>query len=1427
MVCITEIRNPFDPVNSRVTTFKEPGKTLAEYISPFADVVVAVDGEITTKYDMVLTGDRQIIVSPVLRGGGGGKDILRAVAFVALAVVAPYAADVAFLAMGAETAAALGNVGYYTIMAATVAGGAMLINAVLPPQIPSFGQIGSSSLESSPVYGWSGTRTLPTPGSPIPVLFGQMRLPGSVIGQYIKDEGDDEYLYTLLALCEGEIEPIWAGDILINNNPLDTYDNVEYAYRQGTLSQTNTADEMAFEKWHDGKTIGWFDKVDTANAFSAELTYDNTVEKITLGNAVDSITISVTMPQGLFYVNDKGGLDSRTVKFKIEYSSDGTNWTLHQRVYPEYTETEYEWRRYNLTAYDYEYQWSASSPGSGWSKSGKSRKRVVGERVYDYFAIDAAKTSAIRRQFTITGLTPGQYHVRLTKLSEDKETTRERNTLYWSGMTEMTSDRLYYPSIALLAIRIKANGQLSGSAPSINTLVRRGGIEVFDENGTSQGVKRSDNPAWVAWDVITNRKHGMGKPYSAVDFARFAEWAEWCDQAVPDGFGGEEPRAKFNGVLDFQSNMWETLQKICSVGRAAPVMVGTKYSVIIDKPADPVQLFSMGNIVKGSYKTRYIGKNDVATEIDIEYVDSKAGYGKNAVTVSLGDNTGAKTTLSLIGCTDQSQAYRHGRYMLQCNDKQRRVVEFEAGIDSIACQPGDVIMFAHDVPAWGYSGRVASGTTDTVTLDRSVDIDVAKSYRVVVRHQDDTIEERDVQNPGDGSFDTFTVVTDFDAAPSKFDIYTFGEVNKEYIELRVAAITRKSDQTRKITAIDYNDTILDDWTTPDNIARPSHITGFAEITDISIGEHLEKRSDGTIVPFIDFAWRVADDRMAIVDLLISPDGGTTWNDAQTGIRGGEYRMNAIDLEEGREYTFAFVVNDISGRQPVSEAAKASHAYLGKSAPPDDITNVSYTVDSSAGIILSWDESDDVDLAGYNIYKNGSPFRKMVTTNIYECGTISGQTEFGVTAVDTSGNESESMAVITVDYSAIEAPEVHGYIDDTILRLEWTEPSSMWKIDHYLIEYDSQSIRVDTRAWNIPITWQSKSFSVKAVDISGNIGQAGEYMSTITPPQITSFHLQVIDNNVLFQWEVSQGSLPVINTIGKKGDTWETAETIGYKKGTFTTVFESQSGDYRYWIAAVDSAGNVSDPVSKVAHVNQPPDYILNAKWDSDFSGTKTNAYSDGTQLILPVNTAETYEDHFTSRSWNSPQDQIDAGYPVYIEPFSATASYEETHDYGATIHATKITINVTKNIVGDTTPELDETCTISVSQDGSSWTDYPDVYQVYATEFRYVKVRLEWSGGTGDDGIIIENIETLLDSKLKNDSGRATVNASDANGTEVQFNVSFVDVDSITGTYKGSDPYTVVIDFQDTPNPTSFKIYLFDQNGSRKSGEVNWQARGF
>jgi hypothetical protein len=237
--------------------------------------------------------------------------------------------------------------------------------------------------------------------------------------------------------------------------------------------------------------------------------------------------------------------------------------------------------------------------------------------------------------------------------------------------------------------------------------------------------------------------------------------------------------------------------------------------------------------------------------------------------------------------------------------------------------------------------------------------------------------------------------------------------------------------------------------------------------------------------------------------------------------------------------------------------------------------------------------------------------------------------------------------------------------------------------------------------------------------------------------------------------------------------WETADDIGRKDGGFTTVFEAPPSQtvYIYWLTAIDTAGNYGSPVSVTATVNVPPDYVLATNFISTFTGTRISAATDGQVLALPVDIVQTWQDHFTSRSWASPQAQVTAGYPIFIQPGNLSGYYEEVFDYGATLAAMKIGVTYREIDVAGT---VSTAVTITTALD-SGFTSNVQTFsgtQAYSVNFRFVKVRIT-ATATNDQGITeIADLSVKLDTKLKNQTGAISAISDPTSGTYSQTGVT-------------------------------------------------------
>lgn len=455
-------------------------------------------------------------------------------------------------------------------------------------------------------------------------------------------------------------------------------------------------------------------------------------------------------------------------------------------------------------------------------------------------------------------------------------------------------------------------------------------------------------------------------------------------------------------------------------------------------------------------------------------------------------------------------------------------------------------------------------------------------------------------------------------------------------------------------------------------------------------------------------------------------------------------------------------------------------------------------------------------------------------------TWAGARQFRVAAIDIN-NEQGPYANFTVTVVVPSAPQVNVEFDGEQVLLTWAVPSGSLPVDRYEV-YDTSVSSVNqlatlyATAFRTKVTWLNKNLLVRAIDSAGNAGDLRTVPVNITPGQVTNLTTEVIDNNVLFRWGNMPGSLPILTYDLRRGAVWATADEIGYKDGGFTTVFEAPQTQtvYTYWLAAIDTAGNYGTPVSVSATVNQPPDYVLATNFISAYTGTRSNAATDGEVLAMPVSTTQTWQSHFTSRSWASPQAQVSAGYPIFAQPGSLTGYYEEVFDYGATLAAMKITTAYRQIVVaGSVTVDVSITAALD-----SGFTTNVQTFtgtQAYAINFRYVKVRLT-ATATNDQGIVeIADLTVKLDTKLKSQTGAIAANSADSGGTTVYLTEdrtstgakTFIDVESITVSANTTSPVYAIYDFTDTYNPLSFKVLLFNSSGTRVSGTVSYSVRGY
>jgi hypothetical protein len=339
--------------------------------------------------------------------------------------------------------------------------------------------------------------------------------------------------------------------------------------------------------------------------------------------------------------------------------------------------------------------------------------------------------------------------------------------------------------------------------------------------------------------------------------------------------------------------------------------------------------------------------------------------------------------------------------------------------------------------------------------------------------------------------------------------------------------------------------------------------------------------------------------------------------------------------------------------------------------------------------------------------------------------------------------------------------------------------------------------------------------------------AGTYSSlfsavTVLVPEVSTIAItsKVIDNNILLSWTEPTSFFSVDHY-----DVYRNGVKVGTQKGTFAVYFEQIPGDFNYGIVSVDVAGNESVLVEIEVIVLQPPDFDLQDEFDSALDGDRVDvALLSGPKLLANVNLTETWEEHFVNNSYTSPADQIADGYPWYVQPTPGPGTYDEKIDFGTILN--NVIVNLTYNVVN-----LAGTMTILVemaaSDDDITYSTYTSGSTQFFTSFRYIKIRLTFTGSDDHALVELDQLHLALNVKREVDAGQVDALAADVTGTAVTFNKDFKDIESLTATVRQTTTaLIVVIDFVDVPDPTGFSVYVYDTGGTRQDATVDWKARG-
>jgi predicted phage tail protein len=557
----------------------------------------------------------------------------------------------------------------------------------------------------------------------------------------------------LMALGEGEFAgELTARDIYLDGTPLENADGssnfsgVAWEFRSGTQAQTYIQGIPGTE---DENNVGT--EVSSQTAWTHTLT----------NTQLSAARVRLQWP-ALYEQKDNGDMVGYSINYAIDLQTDGGAWNT-----------------------------VINTSVTGKTTSGYERSHRID--------LPQAGTT---------------WTLRVRKITADAHSAKIGDKMVMESYTEVIDAKLRYPNTALLYIEFDSS-QFNGSIPQISCEPRGRVIRVPDTydpetrtySGTWSGAFKwawTDNPAWIFYDLVLSERFGLGDRLTAANIDKWGlyEIAQYCDQLVPDGRGGDgvEPRYICNVYVQDRNDAYTVLRDFAAIFRGMTYWGDNQVVCIADMPRDVDFGYVEANVVDGKFEYSCSSTKDRSTSALVSWSDPANAYADAMEPVFESDLVARykvfnQLEITAIGCTRQSEANRKGRWAILTNNKDR-VVTFNVGLDGNIPQPGYIIAVANrDLSGKDLGGRVSSVNSRSLTLDRAPDAKAGD--RLLVNLPSGANQIRTIQSI---SGNVVTVTTAYSETPETDSIWMIESDSLYAQQFRVTSVSDNNDGTFTITA---------------------------------------------------------------------------------------------------------------------------------------------------------------------------------------------------------------------------------------------------------------------------------------------------------------------------------------------------------------------------------------------------------------------------------------------------------------------------------------------------------------------------------------------------------------------------------------------------------------------------------------------------
>ena len=646
--------------------------------------------------------------------------------------------------------------------------------------------------------------------------------------------------------------------------------------------------------------------------------------------------------------------------------------------------------------------------------------------------ISGKTSSKYQRSYRVPLPTGSNWDIRFTRITDDSTSQALQNETFWDSYTEIVDAKFSYPNSAIMALSLDSS--LYNSIPTrgyeIEGIIIRVPSNYDPVARTYSGIwdgtfitEYSNNPAWIFYDLIIEKRYGLGSYVTAdiIDKWALYEIGQYCDEFVDDGFGGLEPRYTCNVYIQSQEEAYKVIQALSSSFAAMSYWSSGAVTAVQDSPKLPVALFTPANVIGGAFNYSGSSQRTRATAVSVIWNDPKDSY-KQAVEYVEDEDSIAQFGLirkdvSAFGCTSRGQANRFGKSILFTEKMETDTVTFKCGLDGLNIGIGEVIQTTDPIRSGSrMGGRLIAATTTSLTIDAPVTIVSGSIYTAWAIMPDGAVESATVSN-GAGSTSVLILSSALTDTPLNDSIWVLGASSLVPEQWRVMSIEEEGFEA-VITGLEYRAdkySAIEDGLILEELVTSSLNTVPSKPTDLTVNESLYLITNSIVGARLTISW----------------NGSDIYYEVEYRAGDGNWKLitalsNSVDIEPVQAGNYEIKVRSVNSLGVRSIPAVLSAVVYGLTVPPSSVNGLSLQA-ISGNAILTWEKSLDLDVlvGGKILFRHSLDAVNPEWSNSIDIGgEISGATitvtlpllggTYLAKFIDSTGNKSASAVFVTTN-----------------------------------------------------------------------------------------------------------------------------------------------------------------------------------------------------------------------------------------------------------------------------------------------------------------------------------------------------------------------------------------------------------------------------